>query len=1257
MPLTIRDLIDVQPITEVIDIDSFDEATVVNNYVITDEIKQHLQRIVASISKFEREKVNSFFAYGGYGTGKSHFLAFLYAVLTKPELFRQVGVLGGFTAPKTFVVKIKTGSYDEPRLDNLVFDRLEEVFAERYKRQLILSTLHDFLQRFSEWVAHPKFAPFLKEKGVTVGWDVLVENSPEQAAQLAQEFARRLNARVTTETAYSAKFVTLLDELRRAEGQEVSLVILMDELADYLDKSIALNTSDLNISFLQEVGEISQRQRVHLVASLQEEIWFEAKGIDRAKWQKIRDRFESFTLSGVDLKQVAGERVLKKRDRAKLESYHRQIKQRFPNLQFDTQDDKRGFVLIYPVHPLVFDAIEAMNREGGTSRQRTALGFISEKVRKMEAEPWFHFLTLDKIFDYYFDDVEVQRKLKAYHDCHLYFQSNVLPKLDREFRAVADSVAKILLVLRVMNAEEKTADELADIGLRALTKDGEMNYAMYQAAVGQLREKGGARYLKQVTKQGEPAYLMDVTQVGPSAVDEIENFAKPMKDDDPRLASVIRDYWRKRIEASAWNAGVQGQSGTLVTNVTAVWRSRNVDRTGSLFFTGLRLNADLVQKMTDVFTTNPDVDFQVIIVSQPQSARNLIRESRLFVFEPGLFTPEELFELKRAVAADELERKNQDRPQFLDELGIERGKIATRVENALTAAYFQRGAIYNTQPVTINLLEHRDSTLRNLVETLIDEPLQDKYPEHPQFAKEYVRTHTNRLIREFIRVGKAQSPQKALEELIRGVLIPLEIADQRELTNGAVEFFVRTDLDNTRYAGFVLQRVRSNQRDNVAQLRKAFRSRFGLDDHFLEAILYALLRRGKIVLLRDSEVCSVTSIEEFAQKPQKYDYFTEVALPQPTDKEKIARIIEGLTDEKNVDAGDDERLQIGWQKVNELKSRLGRDSFVNNIQGLAPEIDRDTLEMRLAQANPLFEFLERVAPSLPTPLLLQGVDPAALVDARGFLRRFENLIEAKDRLENRLRYLRGIKGKEDQAEASRLRASFNTDAVLSDLEGVEKRVEAFIHKYGDDYFDAHEKAVGGDADFSKLDALKSEVEWRNLAALGTLKGLRVAGGWDEVSRELSEAIARRCDKLTRSDLDRESVCTCGFDPDESFSVTAKAKSLKAKTAEALERLAEKIAEETSEQQWSRLTTNEQKKVKAVLSKKFQGAEAEKETLALIQKLIGRVREVQISARELLEALGAGEAVTVEQLRERFEKVLKKIPKPEPGEEIKIVVVL
>lgn len=1259
MPLTIRDLIDVQPITEVIDIDSFDEATVVNNYVITDEIKQHLQRIVTSIGKFERDKTNSFFAYGGYGTGKSHFLAFLYAVLTKPELFRQVGALREIAQPKTFVVKIKTGSFSESRLDNLVLDLLEKSFADKYQQQLTLSPVREYLQKFSELVTHPKFAPFLKEKGITVTWDVLAENSPEQAARLAQEFAQRINVRITTETAYPAKFKRLLDELRKQQGQEVSVVILIDELADYLDRSIAWNTSDLNISFLQELGEISQRDRVHVVATLQEELWFDAKGIDRAKWRKISDRYESFTLSGVDLKQVAGERVLRKRDRAKLESYYRQVKQRFPNIVFDAQDDRRGFVLIYPVHPLVFDAIEAMNRAGGTSRQRTALGFISEKVREMEGEPWLSFLTLDKIFDYYFAEVEVQHKLMAYHDTMLYFQSNVLPKVDREFRSVAESNVKCMLVLQLMNAEEKTAIELADIGLRALNEDGEMNQMMYQGVIQQLREKGGARYIKQVTKQGEPAYLIDVTQVGPSAVDEIENFAKsPIKEDDARIIANIREFWKEPIEASGWDMGAQGlgQAGTTLASVVANWRSRNVERAGQLMFTGQRLKPEMIQSLTNVFTTQPDVDFQLIITAQPQNVSSFIREARQFVFEPDTFTPDELFELKRAVAAEELERKNQDRPKFLDELKIEKDKIDKRVKTTLEAAYFQRGSIYNSQRVSINLLDFRDDKLRNLVETLIDEPLQEKYPEHPLFAKEYTRTHTNRLIKEFIRTGKVSSPPKALEELIRGVLIPLELADVRQ-PGGTTEYFVKPDLENTRYAGFILTRVRNVQRDNMEQLHKAFRSKFGLNDHFLEAILYALLRRGKIVLLRDSEVYAVTNIEESAQKPQKYDFFTEVALPQPTDKDKIARVIEALTDEKNIDPNDDERLQLGWNKVNQLKSELSQDSFSGAIAGLPQEIDHTTLEMELANAKPLFDFLDRVGPTMPTANVLHGVDPATLVEARGTLREFETLSAAKDRLENRLRYLRGVKGKENQEQAQKLRDSFKTSNLNKDLEGLEKRVDTFVRTYGDNYFDAHEKAVGGNSDFGKLEALQREVDWMNLAAFGSLKGMRVAGGWDEVSRDFNAALKRRCDKLVRTELDRESVCPhCGFDPDEGFSVAAAVTALRTRAAEALERLADKIEEETSEQQWSRLSADEQKRVKDALVRKFRGAAIDDQTLTLIQKLIGRVREVQISAQQLLDDLGVGEAMSVELLRDRFEQVLQKIPKAEKGEEVKVVIV-
>ncbi|MGQ9615858.1 MAG: DUF6079 family protein [Spirochaetota bacterium] len=514
MALKIVDLVDIQKIRDVIDINSFDEESIVRDYVITDEIKGHLESILTRISGFELDRKNSYLVYGGYGTGESHFLAFIYSILTREDFFSRVKA-ASVSFPKTFPIKLKLTEVSESKLEFLLFDLLEDEFRKRYGRYVLLAGEKEFLENFTKaFIDHPKFSEFLESKRCE-SWEELLEYNRPEAVRFAKEFEREANVRVVTEAKIRPKFERFLTEVGKMEKGEVSLVILMDELADYLDRSLDWDTINLNISFLQEVGEISQKIKVHLVATLQEEKWFEEKGIDRVKWQKIRDRFESLPLSNVDFKKIAGERVLRKRDKKRLLDLYQEVKKRFPQMVFDEKNDKEGFALIYPVHPFVFRAIEKMNRF--TFKQRTALGFISYGSYKIQQMAWDTFLAVDSVFDHYFEDLELRRRLQNYWDVYIFFEDNLFRKMDQDFVEVGKALVKALLILKIGDFEEKTPRELADLLLRPIGDEGGLNHKIYAGILDDLRARGGARYLKRITKVGEPAYYIDISQAGPSA--------------------------------------------------------------------------------------------------------------------------------------------------------------------------------------------------------------------------------------------------------------------------------------------------------------------------------------------------------------------------------------------------------------------------------------------------------------------------------------------------------------------------------------------------------------------------------------------------------------------------------------------------------------------------------------------------------------------------------------------------------------------
>jgi hypothetical protein len=348
---------------------------------------------------------------------------------------------------------------------------------------------------------------------------------------------------------------------------------LVDELADFLDSSVERGTFRTNVSLIGELGEISARMRFHFIATLQEEEWLKRKNIDREYWNKISDRYENRSLTNVDFKRIAGERILHKKNPVRIANIYEIVRQRFPNLVFDEEDNEAGFMLIYPVHPFVFKGIDIMNNVAGTSRQRTALGYISTECKKIENQPADTFLTVDSIYDYYFSDIEVRNKLSDFHRVHAYFEENVFDQLDKEFRALAEKTLKALIVLCLGQIEENRPSDIADLLLSSTIEDGSLNYEIYEGLLHEMRQIG-SRYLKVKTVDGQPVYYLDLQREGPNARDEIEKLKVEISDTDTDLYTGFEAAFSQRLRGENLAFG----------QIEVKWTDTNTRRQGHISF-------------------------------------------------------------------------------------------------------------------------------------------------------------------------------------------------------------------------------------------------------------------------------------------------------------------------------------------------------------------------------------------------------------------------------------------------------------------------------------------------------------------------------------------------------------------------------------------------------------------------------------------------------------------------------------------------
>jgi len=137
--MKVRELLQFEEIKKVIDIDSDirtekDAATTIKQYIITKDLKEHFKDIATDLMKPQH---NSFQIIGNYGSGKSHFLAVLAAIIDNPALIKylqdeELKEVFKKNLKRSFAViqfELQPGKHS---LSDFFYDRLEVKLKEKY---------------------------------------------------------------------------------------------------------------------------------------------------------------------------------------------------------------------------------------------------------------------------------------------------------------------------------------------------------------------------------------------------------------------------------------------------------------------------------------------------------------------------------------------------------------------------------------------------------------------------------------------------------------------------------------------------------------------------------------------------------------------------------------------------------------------------------------------------------------------------------------------------------------------------------------------------------------------------------------------------------------------------------------------------------------------------------------------------------------------------------------------------------------------
>lgn len=525
MTTLIRELVHFEEVEEVIKIRKEEKAKeYVEKYVISDSLRNNLVYMLDILSGATHKSFN---VVGNYGTGKSHFLAFIGALLEHPE-YRSlihdsnVAAKAQELVRRYLVIKFELGAAKEISLRHIIFDQIQRQLLEKYDIEI-----------------------------------------PE--INLSTEYDNKQN------------IINILKKIKNFDP-EVGLVVIVDEISDFL-KQKSKEDMAYDLALLRELGEVSQDSDFLYVGAMQEHVFTNPKYVDQAESiARINQRYVTVTITKDDVAKVLTNRVVRKDadQRFQLEGLLEAYRNYFPNLANQTG----RYIDLFPIHPYVIDVFEQLPY----FENRGIIGFAVQNILPILDKVAPVFVTYDRVFDLIFQTHEIRNQPNVAPVINAIQRlESKIDLLDLRYLDDARKLIKALAVLRLLGGDKingATAQELANTLF--IAPPGQKMLITPEIAQGNIERI--MKNIREVTvgqfiEYGEGRYYLE-----PDKIDDydayVEQKAQAAVINDPaEIDATFREYAVSEL-------GLRGQlpylAGKAIYLDTAHWQSHRSYRPGLL---------------------------------------------------------------------------------------------------------------------------------------------------------------------------------------------------------------------------------------------------------------------------------------------------------------------------------------------------------------------------------------------------------------------------------------------------------------------------------------------------------------------------------------------------------------------------------------------------------------------------------------------------------------------------------------------------
>jgi len=541
--LKIGDLVTIPPVRTVIRLADLSDSSLrrhlVETFILTGEVTLAISTILGKIADLKGE---GFFVIGNYGSGKSHLLNILSLTINDFEARRQLSA------------SCRDGNTKEATLPGLL------------NKAAVVN-------------------PLIVEVS-------LVEYSNRE--NLEQIVLKELVARLHTGGGTKTEIPANIEELPRREAfrevkQELErqnrggLLLLIDELSEFLRSKENPGAYNEDIRFLQYLGEFAEAIPAWIVATMQENI--ENTGsLSGELLHKIKDRYPvRFHLSGEHVKEIVSGRLIKRKPAAETALYtvFDELQAAFTNLPFS----KENFTALYPVHPATVDMLDELRPL--FSQHRGVIDFIHFRlagdpgrgIEPLIEQPALELLTPDFIFDHFRDRLRETMETNPYSEQVFHHYEREAERLfeDSDDRIIALRLLKLLILGAIARAPQSFSS--ADLAKLLLYRYSSLESSINFDYINEITEKlltHGA-YLTSSEENSTIYYTIDLkADVGILLEKKLERIKRDLEPGDSRILENLLP-WANESYLPLKDLQQQPERKSEVT-----WQ--NTKRTGEVYF-------------------------------------------------------------------------------------------------------------------------------------------------------------------------------------------------------------------------------------------------------------------------------------------------------------------------------------------------------------------------------------------------------------------------------------------------------------------------------------------------------------------------------------------------------------------------------------------------------------------------------------------------------------------------------------------------